>query len=300
MDKRFRYFEQVASLGSIRQAAEQLNTAPSSVSRQIAHMEREYGVALLVRHAGGVRLTPAGEAVVRFLRGQARDYKRLQAAIQELTTLRRGQITIHTVEGTVDGLLPETLARFCADHPGITYEVCIAGTDDVMRAVAEDRCDIGISFHPHAQPEVETLLCIRQPLLAVVAPGHHLAGRAALTLADLRGEPVGIPDRSFGIRHLVDHVARKDQVEIDIRLETNCIDMVRQFAVHGMGVAFLPAFSFEREVEVGSLCGVPFRDPDLAAATLQICKRRDAELFLPAARFVDYLTCAVLAGPGVA
>lgn len=292
MDKAFRYLEVVAEIGSIRQAAEQLHTSPSSVSRQLAKLEHEYGTRLLVRHAGGVKLTQAGEAVARYVQSQSRELRRLHSAIDALANLQSGSVTIYTVEGTVGGLLPDALARFSTDHPGIAFEVCIAGTDDVMRAVAEDRCDFGMSYYPHPRPEVETILSIRQPLLAVMAPTHPLARRMQIELQDLRDEPIGIPDRSFGIRNLVEHVIKQEQMDINIRLETNSIGMVRQFASQGMGVGFLPAFSFERDARAGTLVGIPLKNVELTESTLQICKRREVELFSPAARLVSYLARA--------
>lgn len=300
MEKKFKFFEQIARLGSIRQAAEHLHTSASSISRLIVKMEHEYGTALLVRHADGVSLTPAGEVVAIFAQSQSRALKQLQASIDGLTHLQKGKVTIFTVETPIAGLLPNVLARFSRDFPGIDYEIRIAGTDNVMRAVAENRCDLGVSYNPYPRPEVETIFTIRQPLLAVVAPGHHLAGRGHIDLADLANEPVGIPDKSFGIRHQVDCAVKDDQVRINIRLETNSIEMVRQFAIQGMGVAFLPVFSFEREAQSGSLVGIPLTHPDLSASTLQICKRRDVELIQPAARLVDYLMDAADHEPGVA
>lgn len=292
MDKAFRYFEVVAEVGSIRQAAEQLHTSPSSVSRQITKLEHRYGARLLVRHANGVKLTPAGEVVARYVQSQSRELRRLYSAIDALTNLQSGSLTIYTVEGTVGGLLPDALARFSADYPGIDFTVCIAGTDDVMRAVAEDRCDFGMSYYPHPRPDVESILSIRQPLLAVMAPTHPLASRPEIELQELRGEPIGIPDRSFGIRNLVEHVIKQEQMDIDIRLETNSIGMVRQFAGQGMGVGFLPAFSFERDARAGTLVGIPLKNVELTEATLQICKRRETELYSPAARLVSYLAKA--------
>lgn len=293
MEKALRYFEVVTQLGSIRQAAEQLHTSPSSISRQIAKLEHQYATRLLVRHASGVKLTPAGATLARYVQRQARELRRLRSTIDGLTKLQSGSVTVYTVEGAVGGLLPDALARFSADFPGINFEIYVAGTDDVMRAVAEDRCDFGLSYYPQPRPEVETILSIRQPLLAAIAPNHHLANRQKIKLQDLRNEPIGIPDRSFGIRNLIEHVIKKEQMEIDIRLETNSIGMIRQFASQGMCVGFLPAFSFERDARAGTLVGIPLDNSELSVSTLQICKRRGSELFSPAARLVSYLSNAV-------
>lgn len=289
MELAFRYFEEVARHGSIRKAAAQLHVSASSISRQIAKLEHEFDTTLLLRHAGGIRLTPSGQAMERFLHSRSREIQRLQASIHALTHLEKGHVTIYTVEGTIGGLLSDALERFSSDYPGIEYEVFTAGTDDVMRAVAEDRCDIGLSYYPQPRSDVQIIRTIRQPLMVAVSPRHRLAGRTAVEPADLEGEMIAIPDRSFGIRHLVDHLVKASNVKLTVRMETNSIHMVRHFAIRGMGVAFLPQFTIEPENKAGDLVGIPLTHPGLPEASLKICRRREMELFTAAARLVDYL-----------
>lgn len=278
MDTAFIYFETVVELGSIRQAAEKLHISASSISRQIQKLEHFYGTALLLRQAQGVRLTPAGELAVRYVKNRAKELQRLRSSIDSLKNLESGHVVIYTVEGMIGGLLPRALATFGEKHPGITYEVCTASTDDVMQAVADYRCDIGISFQPYPRPEVERLSSFRQPLNIVVSATHPFARLKQIRMSDIGDLPVGLPDRFFGIRHLVDHAVKADLLTLNVRLETNSIDMLRQFALQSMGLVFLPAFSFERELLSGELVGIPIISRALSLSTAQICKRAEVEL----------------------
>ena len=101
--------------------------------------------------------------------------------------------------------------------------------------------------------------------------------------------PVGLPDRSFGIRHLVDHAIKADQLNLNIRMETNSIDMMRQFALLKMGLVFLPAFSFERELASSELVGIPIVSNVLSLSTTQVCKRADVELTPAAGRMAEFI-----------
>lgn len=202
-------------------------------------------------------------------------------------SLRKGHVSIYTVEGTIGWLLPQALAEFSQAYAGITYEVHVAGTDGVMEAVAEDRCDIGISFHPSPRHDVESVARIVQPLLAVMPPSHRLARRKSLSLAELADEPLALPNVTFGIRHLVNHAIKVAQLDVNIRLETNSMDMIRQFALHEMGVTFLPAFSCERELAARELVAIPLTDPGLERASIQICKHAEMDLTAAAAKLVD-------------
>lgn len=289
METAFKYFEAVIELGSIRKAAERLHISASSISRQIQKLEHHYGVPLLVRQAQGVRLTPAGELAARYVQSRGKEMQRLRSGIEALKNLESGHVVIYTVEGMLGGLLPRALGSFGRTYPLITYKVVIGGTDDVMRALAEDRCDIGIPFQPHPRPDVETIVTIHQPLMAAMSPDHELAERSRITLRDVGDHAVGVPDRSFGIRHLIDHAIMAEKLRLNIRMETNSIEMMRQFAMENMGIVFLPAFSFERELATGELVSVPIVGQSLTMSTTQVCKRADVELTWAASRLVDVI-----------
>ncbi len=289
MDAAYTYFLHVTRLKSIRKAAEALHVSASSVSRQIQKLEHAYGVSLLQRHSQGVKLTPEGRIVARFLEGQAREMKRMGLAIDALKGLQKGHVSICTVEGMIGGLLPRVLELFSRRYPGITYDIRVAGSDNVMRAVAEDRCDIGLSFHPKPHENIDVACVLKQPLFALMSPKHPLAGRSELQFEQIVGVPVGLPDASFGIRQLIDQAIIRDQLELTVRLETNSIEMLRQFAAHEMGVVFLPVVACEREIASGQLVAVLMADSVLSSATVHICRNADFELSHAASAFIEML-----------
>ena len=289
METAYVYFGEVARLGSIRQAAERLYISASSISRQIAKLEREFDAPLLIRRSDGVELTPAGRILLDFIQSRSREIERLKGFIDDLKHLRRGHVAVRIVEGLLGGFLPKALGEFAARHPQITYEVEISGTDDVMLAVAEGRSDIGISFHPYPRVGVKAVAEVREPLLAVMAPDHRLAARQSVHMTELAGEPVSLPDKTFGIRHLIDHAVKTGPVELNVRLTTNSIDMLRQFALQRMGLAFLPAYAFAREAQAGTLVGVPLADSGLRVTVTQFCRHAEIELTPAAQTLMDAL-----------
>lgn len=289
MESAYVYFGEVARLGSIRQAAERLYISASSISRQIAKLEREFDAPLLIRRSDGVELTPAGRVLLDFIQSRSREVERLKGLIDDLKNLRRGHVAVRVVEGLLGGFLPKALGEFARRFPAITYELAISGTDDVMQAVAEGRSDIGISFHPYPRAGVKAVAEVREPLLAVLAPDHPFASRACVRLAELAGDPVCLPDKTFGIRHLIDHAVKAGPIELNVRLTTNSIEMLRQFALQRMGVAFLPAYAFEREAQAGALAGVPLADPGLKVTVTQFCRHAEIALTPPARLLMDAL-----------
>jgi DNA-binding transcriptional LysR family regulator len=275
---RFRYFEKVARLGSIREAADALHIAPSAISRQIANLEHEFGAELFEREGRGMRLSPAGEILARHVRGLLDNLDHARAALDDLNGLRRGHVRVWSVEGMVRDFVTVALAGFRERYPAITLEVTVAGTDEVLAALVDDEADIGIAFNPLPHRGIATVAQIADPLFAIVRPDHPAAAESLLSLADLLRWPLAIADGAFGLRHLVDSAAETAKVEINPALVTNSIEALRGFARSGMGTTVLPRLSIEHDIAAGLLVAVPLRDRALRAAKVKICTRAGRRL----------------------
>ncbi len=273
----FAYFIEVVRLGSIRKAADAMYVSPSSISRMIARLEHDLGTELLVRHSKGIKLTDAGALLNEFAKKRDREWDRLRAQFDASRRLEVGHITIATVEGALSGFLPSFLKSFSQRYPNLTYEIQVCSTDEVMQAVGDDRADVGIAFQPYPRNNVRCVAELRQPVYAIMAPDHPFASREQVTLEELLDQPLGMPDRSFGVRRLVENALKPKHLELKLRMATNSIEMTRQFAIYGMGIALLPAFAIEHEISVGSLVHVPVASRELELARLQICLHAEIE-----------------------
>ena len=106
-----RYFEAVAEDGSIRRASERLHISPSAVNRQILKIEDYFGTPLFERRPDGMRLTDAGQLVLRHSRETLQDFARLRGDIDNLRGIVSGVVTIATLDSLT--------VHFCRKHwPG--------------------------------------------------------------------------------------------------------------------------------------------------------------------------------------
>jgi DNA-binding transcriptional LysR family regulator len=273
-----RYFLEIVRCQSIRHAADELNIAASALSRHISNLEHEFGVALFERHARGLRLTAAGEVFAAGARQTLRQIERIRSEIDDLRGLRRGHVTIYAVEGVIADFLLPVLAEFSRSYPQVTYDVVVAGTQDVIEALIEDRGDIGITFNPQPNSEIDVAYEAKHPVYVVAAKGHPLAGRSALTVKEFCRLPLGLPDRSFGVRRLLDQTAAQQGISIKPSLTINSIEMAKAYARSGMGLTVLPAFAVVRECAAGDLVAIQIRDAGLTNATVTLCTHRDRGL----------------------
>ena len=290
-----KYFLAVARTGSIRLASEELFVAPSAVSRQMTALEDDLGIPLFERSAKGVRLTSAGEVFASTARSIVRKMERVRTEIDDLRGLKRGHVTIYAVEGVVAEFLFPLLATFNKKFPNISFEIQVTGTEGVLRALIEDRGDIGLAFNPELSNEVLAIKETLHPVVAVALPDHPIAQHASMRVSVLADHVLGLPDRTFGVRRLLDESMLREHIENRPFLQVNSIEMAKAFVRAGMGLTVLPEFALRVEKARGEFAIVQLHDKVGAlSATLALCTHRDRHLSAAARRVLSVLNDALL------
>src|SRR3954467_14599818 len=124
--RRMRVLREVAVRGSFSAAAEALSFTQSAVSQQIAALEREAGTVLVQRNARGVRLTEAGEALVRHAEAILARLGGGGAERGAMPGLRGGRLRLAAFESAAASLMPHAIASFRAAHPGVELSLLLA------------------------------------------------------------------------------------------------------------------------------------------------------------------------------
>jgi DNA-binding transcriptional LysR family regulator len=138
-----------AEHGSFRAAAIALGVRASAISRRIRDLEDEIGVALFVRHQGGVSLTYAGQ---RFFNRTQKALNQISYAAKDAGAARRGEqgaLQIGIFASLASGFLAELLQAYVARNPGIRPNVIEGDAALHIAAVQQHRIDIAfLSGHP--------------------------------------------------------------------------------------------------------------------------------------------------------
>jgi DNA-binding transcriptional LysR family regulator len=293
---RLYYLYEAVRLGSVRAAAEALDINPSVISRQIALLEKELGISLIERLSRGIRATEAGELLVERYRQWSADQKDTIAKLRELQGLQRGHIDIVLGEGFVSDLMSGPLAKFWERYPQLTMSFDLAGTNEVVSAVAEDRHHIGMVFNAGPDPRIRVTTAIRQPICAIVPPSHPLVrpGHQVL-LRELADFPLGLMHPSYGTRQIVAMAEASERFALTPKLVTSSISVLRHFVKSGMGLTLLPAFSIAADLADGSLAALPVDSRLLASSEACIITRLGRELPSAASHLLRFLSARMRA-----
>ncbi|OXM66771.1 LysR family transcriptional regulator [Amycolatopsis vastitatis] len=181
--RELRYFRAVAEELNFSRAAERLGMAQPPLSRAIRLLERRLGVQLFERTSRHVALTPAGNVLF------AESAKALDAVTAAVRRTRRAaQRTPALVVTAKPGVATDLLRRIADAHPD-PVEIRVSGFGEQAEMVRDGRADVAVVGCPGTHHGLDVEVLFSEPRVAALAPGHELAGRAALTCADLAGRP---------------------------------------------------------------------------------------------------------------
>jgi DNA-binding transcriptional LysR family regulator len=284
------YFDEVARQGSIRRASEVLRIAPSAIDRQILQLEQYFGVPLFERTTRGLRMTTAGEMLADGIRRWRRELRGVEAQIDDLRGLRRGEVSIVLVEGAAE-LLKRGIAGFCAKYPSIAFRLRTGSAETVVRLVTTGECDIGLTANSPESQELRVERTLLYPLGLVMLPDHPLATRSEIGLVDCADLPLIVPDESISLRGVLDKAwARSVGGAIRPFIASSGINIVKSLVASGVGVGIVSALDAMSEVGRGELVFVPLADTPAPLSIFSLVSASGRTLSVPASLFIGHLS----------
>jgi DNA-binding transcriptional LysR family regulator len=187
--RQLRYFVAVAEQGNISRAAKSIFLTQSALSRQIKALEDEIGQCLLERQAHSIRLTPAGEALLR----EAREL--LQHAEQVLERVRgsgRGlRLRVGYAPSLAAGMLSVAVGNFTQAHPNTHVELFDLSTSEMLAGLESEKLDVALCVGQQRQTRgLKWTPLVRAPWRLAVNRNHPLARRSRVTPREVAGEPL--------------------------------------------------------------------------------------------------------------
>jgi len=190
--RRMRVLREVAQRGSFSAAAEALSFTQSAISQQIAALEREAGAVLVQRNARGVRLTEAGEAVVRHAEAILARLAEAEAELEAIAGLRGGRLRLAAFESAASSIMPLAIAAFSRCHPAVELSMGLLEPDDSLPQLRAGELDLALTFESRASDAVvegiSLVHLLEDPMFLVLPADHPLAHKRNLRLADLAGD----------------------------------------------------------------------------------------------------------------
>ncbi len=248
------YFLAAAQTENFRKAAELSLVAQSALSRQIAALEDELGVALFTRRKKRVTLTQEGQEFARYVRNAMEQLQEGQQWITELQTGQRGTIRMGCIESLATAFLPTLFAAFHQRYSHIRLKVHVNHTDELITQVEQGEIELGLVLDPHQQSELLIVKeLFRQPLHLLVSAKHPLAQKnvSTVTLAQIATEPFLVLDQTSRMGQITKRIFAQHRLTVDTLVEIESVEGLKEMVRQGIGVTLtLPALI--RPYQIGS------------------------------------------------
>lgn len=237
----------MAGTGSFSAAARELGCTQPAVSQQMKALESSAGTTLLIRTGREMRLTQAGEALVRHASGILAGLTAAEEEVAAIAGLRAGRVRLVSFPSGSSTLVPGALAALRAAHPGTRVSLVEAEPPHSVEMLRDGDCDIALAFRYGTQGAEWDDLVVRplltDRLIGLVPEGHPFADRDEVGIGELAGEPwiAGCPRCR---RQLVE-VCEASGFTPRIDFATDDYPAVIGLVGAGLGVAVLPALAIE-------------------------------------------------------
>ncbi|MBB2897088.1 LysR family transcriptional regulator [Pseudomonas sp. AS2.8] len=242
-----RLFLHVVAARSITLGAERSHLALPSASARIKALEDRLGTRLLIRHARGVRPTPAGLTLERHARAVL---LRLEEMDQDLTGAVADSRTWVRLLGNGAAVmehLDEPLADFLQAQPRVDVDVEELPSSRIVLALREGRADLGIFMAAPGLEDLQVRPFRDDPLVLVAAPGSvPLKDGERVDFARLLEQPFVGLSRGNALQLHVEAQAAQWGRELAIRIRVPSPIQACALVARGLGVAILPAASLLR------------------------------------------------------
>jgi LysR family transcriptional activator of glutamate synthase operon len=247
--RQLRYLVALADEQHFTRAAARLHIAQPALSQQIKRLEDEIGVALVDRTTRHVSLTPAGELLVARARRALSEVDAAAAELADLAGVRTGRVVIGAMRSTGRFDLSALLAAFHARHPGIELIVREEPSEVMLQRLHADTLDVAFLAVNTLDAGLDIQLhpLWDEPLVALLAPAHPLAGRRRLDLVELRHDRFVVWGEGGSMRRIVVQGAREAGFEPALAFESTESPRIRAMVSRGLGVALAPASEAEHE-----------------------------------------------------
>jgi DNA-binding transcriptional LysR family regulator len=300
--RHLRVLRAVARTGSFSAAARELGCTQPAVSQQMKGLEASAGTPLLVRGAREMRLTEAGDVLVRHAAGILAGLTAAEEEVAAIAGLRAGRVRLASFPSGSSTLVPGAVADMRARHPGTNVSLVEAEPPHSVEMLRAGDCDITLAFRyvdlPTPAEESWADLVVRplltDRLVGIVPAGHRLAGSTGPARIEELAEEEWIAGCPRCRRHLVE-VCERAGFTPRIDFATDDYPAVVGLVAAGLGVAVLPELALEsvrhqgvtvlemrpaveREVvalTLPDLAGVPAVDMMLARLTRAGLRRQD-------------------------
>ncbi|MBB6671381.1 LysR family transcriptional regulator [Cohnella nanjingensis] len=292
--RHLQYVTEIARRRSFTRAAESLHITQPTISKMIKNLESELNAELFVRDGKRLRLTDAGETILRHAGPILQGFERLQAELDDLTYLNKGSIRIGLPPMAGANFFPDVFKRFQSRYPGIAIKIAEDGARKTVERLGNGELDAGVVLAPIAEDVFESFPLSDDRMKVILHPSHAMAGRDEIGLAELAAESFILFNNDFALHDRIVEACASRGFAPRIVHESAQWDFIGEMVGAELGIAMLPG-TVCRQLSPDKVRAIPLADP-VIPWRLAMAWRREGYLSRAAREWIAFTRSAFGAG----
>ena len=286
--KRLEYFCQLAVLGNFTRAAQAVGIAQPALTVAIQKLEQEVGLKLINRADKNSLLTAEGGVLYKLATQLLSQAKQVELELEELKELERGTIRFGVSAMMGSYYFPKILTKFQQKYPKIKIHLVDQGTAALEKMLLNSELDLALVRGDLENLQLRYTELINEEVVAGMVSSHHLATEQTISLAQFCQQPLVLFHEGYFLREVVSQYAKKYHLSLDIRMETNLIELQKSLVRNEVGITTCLSRILENEKQITS---TPF-DPKIEFK-LSLAWKKNHYLSKASKVFMTYLSSTV-------
>ncbi len=286
--RQLKTFAAIVRHGSFTAAAQTLDYAQSTVTSQIQALEAHLDTKLFERLGRNATLTSAGETLYGYAEKLLNLALEAELALAD-ATLPKGRLIVGVPESLCVNRLPTLFKEYQELFPAVEIQLRFDSCSNFRACLRNGELDVAIFLEvPLAEPDLTIYPLFAEPMAILAAPHHPLTQKSCVAPQDLNGQALLLTEGGCSYRHLFDDMLRAYKIMPRSILEIDSVEVLRQFALSGLGLTFLSRQFVSADLASGRLIALPWSGPDFPI-TAQLIHHREKWLSPALKAFINLL-----------
>jgi len=243
--KDLKYLVALADTGHFGKAAERSFVSQPTLSAQLKKLEEYLGVKLVERQPKNVKLTDVGRQIVVRARRMLDEGDEIIALARNNTDPFAGKLKMGLIPTIGPYLLPRVMQRLRKALPHLGLMLYEHQTEELLRRLRDGEIDLGVMALPASQEGLDSRVLYEEAFTVALPNNHPLASKAAIKIADLKGQTLLLLEDGHCLRDQALEVCSRIEIREAEDFRATSLETLRQMVVAGLGITLLPETAVE-------------------------------------------------------
>lgn len=246
----YKVFYCVAASLSFSEASKQLYISQSAVSQSIKALEKKLGQPLFIRSTKKVRLTPAGQVLLKHIEPAINLINRAENQLLDSGTLGLGQLHIGATDTICRYFLVPYLNQFHQKFPNVPIKVTNSTSLSCSDLLEQGKVDLIVTNDPNSalnRSHIRKVVCQFHDVF-IANPAFYDWKQQETSFEELKQCPILMLNRKSATSEFLHHLFLQHQMELLPEIELSSNDLLIDLARIGLGIAFIPDYCLSEEL----------------------------------------------------